>query len=178
MAMAVAARAGHPGVPDGHHGRQRRQAGSLSPFAPTGIIVNGMMDRIGLCRPRMADLLDQPHRPRGGRLRGYFLFGGWRLFRLRYGCIAESERDGSPHKFEREQLDHARRHSALLIGVLFFGRQRRDGRVRRRALLGLLRAADHGEGGPQDAVGVIIMVSGVTVLIALLEKTQGHGPVH
>jgi hypothetical protein len=40
--------AGIPPVPDGHHGRQRRQAGALSPFAPTGIIVTGLMMKIGL----------------------------------------------------------------------------------------------------------------------------------
>ena len=39
----------HPAVPHGHHGRQRRELpAALSPFAPTGIIVNGLMARNGL----------------------------------------------------------------------------------------------------------------------------------
>ena len=47
MAMAVRA-GGDSTVPDGADGGNGAQAGALSPFAPTGIIVNGNMDKIGL----------------------------------------------------------------------------------------------------------------------------------
>jgi di/tricarboxylate transporter len=40
-------------------------------------------------------------------------------------------------------------------------------------ILGLLKAAEHGDSIRKMPWNVIVMVSGVTVLIALLEKTQG-----
>ena len=48
MAMAVAGRAGIPPFLMAIMVGNGAQAGSLSPFAPTGIIVTGLMDKIGL----------------------------------------------------------------------------------------------------------------------------------
>jgi di/tricarboxylate transporter len=48
MAMAVAGRAAIPAFLMAIMVGNGAQAGALSPFAPTGIIVNGLMDKIGL----------------------------------------------------------------------------------------------------------------------------------
>ena len=54
-------------------------AGSLSPFAPTGIIVNGLMARIGMTGLQAETYLSNllAHAVAFG---GYFLLGGWKLF--------------------------------------------------------------------------------------------------
>src|SRR6185436_10651987 len=65
------------------------QAGALSPFAPTGIIVTGLMIKIGLggheLRTYIANLLAHALVAFGG----YLLFGGWRLFAARSSHAAE-----------------------------------------------------------------------------------------
>ena len=48
------------------------QAGALSPFAPTGVIVNGVMERIGLAGVGVADLRQQPARASGGHVHRVF----------------------------------------------------------------------------------------------------------
>ena len=72
MAMATAGRAGIPLFLMAIMVGNGANAGSLSPFAPTGIIVNGLMARNGLRRLRGADLPVQPGRARAGRLRRLF----------------------------------------------------------------------------------------------------------
>ena len=84
MAMMVGARAGVPLFLMAIMVGNGASAGSLSPFAPTGIIVNGIMERIGLggyeWRTYTAALAGHTIVAFGG----YFLFGGWRLFTRTY----------------------------------------------------------------------------------------------
>ena len=54
-------------------------AGSLSPFAPTGIIVNGLMARIGMTGLQMETFCRTRWRTRWSRSAAIF-FGGWKLF--------------------------------------------------------------------------------------------------
>ena len=91
MAMMVSARAGVPLFLMAIMVGNGASAGSLSPFAPTGIIVNGIMERIGLAgyewRTYAACLTGHAIVAFGG----YFLFGGWRLFTRTYaGSEAEA----------------------------------------------------------------------------------------
>jgi hypothetical protein len=71
------------------------QSGALSPFAPTGIIVNGVMDRIGLggyeWRWYWTNFL--AHALVG--IGGYLLFGGWKLFARRYEGPAAADASGA-----------------------------------------------------------------------------------
>ena len=72
MAMAVAMRAAIPPFLMALMVGNGAQAGALSRFAPTGIIVNKNMEAIGLARPRDADLPEQPARARGRHVRRVF----------------------------------------------------------------------------------------------------------
>ncbi len=63
--------------------------------------------------------------------------------------------------------------AALLLGVLLTGVNVGMGAFAGAVVLSALRAADHEDAIKKMPWGVILMVSGVTVLIALLEKTQG-----
>ena len=65
MAMAVANRARIPAFLMAIMVGNGAQSGGLSPFAPTGIIVNGLMEKIGLAGYEWRTYLDQPGRPCG-----------------------------------------------------------------------------------------------------------------
>ena len=57
-------------------------AGALSPIAPTGIIANGLMDRMGMSGfERQNYLYNLAGQRRWPPALGYLAFGGWRLFR-------------------------------------------------------------------------------------------------
>ena len=62
---------------------------------------------------------------------------------------------------------------ALLVGVLFFDVNVGMGALAGAVILAILGAADHKEAVKKMPWSVIVMMSGVTVLIALLEKTGG-----
>jgi di/tricarboxylate transporter len=83
MAMAIAARASIPPFLMAIMVGNGAQSGALSPVAPTGIIVTGLMDKIGLggyeLRTYIANLLAHAIIAFGG----YFLLGGLGLFRRR-----------------------------------------------------------------------------------------------
>ena len=72
MAMTTAARANIPLFLMAIMVGNGANAGSLSPFAPTGIIVNGLMARIGMTGLRCETVRLQPAGARAGRLRRLF----------------------------------------------------------------------------------------------------------
>ena len=63
--------------------------------------------------------------------------------------------------------------AALLVGVLFFDVNVGMGAFLGAVILAVVGAADHKEAVKRMPWSVILMVSGVTVLISLLEKTGG-----
>jgi len=145
-------------------------SGSLSPFAPTGIIVAGLMERIGLPGLQLQtwayNLL--AHAIVG--FAGYFLFGGLKLLTRADRVEIESE----PAKaLDWHQVLTLIVIALLILGVIVFkfniGLAAFTGAV----LLSLLRAADDGEAIKRMPWGTILMVCGVTVLIGLLQKTGG-----
>ncbi len=171
MAMATAARAGIPAFLMIIMVGNGAQAGSLSPVAPTGIIVNGLMMKIGLGGHEWHSYATNLFAHAFVAFGGYFLFGGLKLFRFAYT-------DGSLEQPELFRLTRGNWItivviSALIIGVLFFKVNVGMGAFLGAVILAVLGAADHKEAVKKMPWSVILMVSGVTVLIALLEKTGG-----
>lgn len=171
MAMAVGARARVPPFLMAIMVGNGAQAGALSPFAPTGVIVNGLMVRIGIGGMEWRTYLNNLVAHAIVAFAGYLLFGGWRLFK---------KRDAGPI----EKVIHIEplqaRHwttiavlAALITGVIVFEAQVGMAALAGAALLSLASVADEKEAIRRMPWNVILMVSGVTVLIALLEKTQG-----
>ena len=80
MAMATAGRVGISAFLMTIMVGNGANAGGLSPFAPTGIIVNGLMDRIGLEGMELQTYLNCFIAHTFVGFSGYFIFGGWRLF--------------------------------------------------------------------------------------------------
>jgi Na+/H+ antiporter NhaD/arsenite permease-like protein len=190
MAMASAARAGIPAFLMAIMVANGASAGSLSPFAPTGIIVNGIMARIGMPGLEWPTYYNNALAHTVIAFSGYFVLGGWKLFRRTHRAVAlerEAIPDGNPpHPAPDEAPDKAKeqpfeaRHwitlatiFVLITSVVFLEVNVGMGAFACAVLLALLRVADHQESIKRMPWAVIMMVSGVTVLIALLEKTQG-----
>ncbi|HVY64573.1 MAG TPA: SLC13 family permease [Gammaproteobacteria bacterium] len=145
-------------------------SGSLSPLAPTGIIVTGLMSRIGLPGLEIQTWAYNLLAHAIVAFAGYFIFGGFKL-------LMRAERVEIEHE-PRQSLD---RHQAitlamigmLIVGVVFGGFNIGMAAFAAAVLLTLLRAADDAEAIKRMPWSTIVMVCGVTVLIGLLEKTGG-----
>ena len=149
-------------------------AGSLSPFAPTGIIVNGLMARIGMTglqfETYVANLLAHALVAFGG----YFLFGGVKLFTEHSAAAVAPESSHDPAGvFETRHWLTMAVIAVLITTVIFFGVNVGMGAFLGAAILVLAGAGDDREAIKRMPWGVIVMVCGVTVLIALLERAQG-----
>ena len=169
MAMAVATRASIPPFLMAIMVGNGAQSGALSPVAPTGIIVTGLMDKIGLggfeMRTYIANLVAHAIIAFGG----YFLLGGLKLFKNRYGGEqdAESTRLVGSHWVTLAVI------GVVLIFVLFLNANIGMAAFTGAVVLAALRVADHEQAIRKMPWIPILMVSGVSVLVALLEKTGG-----
>ena len=146
-------------------------AGSLSPFSPTGVVANSVMARMGFPGLEWTTFINNILGHTLVAFGGYAMLGGVRLFRTNQGAVAVVEPPSQP-------LDW--RHwltitliVALLVGVIGFEFEVGMTALTAAAILSFARAADEKEAILRMPWGVILMVTGVTVLIELLEKTQG-----
>jgi di/tricarboxylate transporter len=191
MAMSTAARVGIPAFLMAIMVGNGANAGALSPFAPTGIIVSGIMTRIGMpgleWQSYVYNLLGHALVAFGG----FFLFGGLKLFArpavaapvpntLPNGVPNGAPKGVADDCLPGEELPLEYRHwltmgivAALILSVIFFEVNVGMGAFVGAVILVLARAADDTVAIKAMPWGVIMMVCGVTVLIALLEKTQG-----
>jgi Na+/H+ antiporter NhaD/arsenite permease-like protein len=172
IAMATASRAGIPLFLMAIMVGNGANAGGLSPFAPTGIIVNGIF-----ARNQMPGLEAQSYLYNLGAhaliaFGGYALFGGLRLFTTDRTVTITAGHEEEP-VFNRHQWITLGVIAALLVSVLAAGVQVGMAAFVGAVVLVLVGAADDGEAIRQMPWRVIIMVCGVTVLIALVEKFQG-----
>jgi di/tricarboxylate transporter len=151
-------------------------AGSLSPLAPTGLIVTGLMEDIGLPGMQLTTWMYNLLAHAIVGFTGYFLFGGFKLLTRADRVEVETE--------SARRLDVHQVLTLVVIGVLIvtaiacqlldvagfnIGLAAFTGAV----LLSLLRAADDGDAIKKMPWGTILMVCGVTVLIGLLQRTGG-----
>ena len=171
MAMAVAARAGISPFLMAIMVGNGANAGSLSPFAPTGVIVTGLMDSIGLGGHEWQTWIYNLSAHALVAFGGYFLFGGWRLFRRTY---AGRGLPGEPEPtFDARNWVTLGVVLALLSGVIFFHVHIGTGAFAAAVLLSIVRLADEKEAIRSMPWGVILMVCGVTVLVGMLQHTGG-----
>jgi Na+/H+ antiporter NhaD/arsenite permease-like protein len=175
MAITTAMRAGIPLFLMAIMVGNGANAGSLSPFAPTGIIVNGLMARIGMpgleTQTYVSNLLAHAF----VAFAGYFLLGGWRLFtaKSRQATVEVADDVGATGAFDMRQWLTIGVIAALLACVIVLNVNVGMGAFFGATVLVLAGAADDREAIKRMPWNVIVMVCGVTVLIALLEKAQG-----
>lgn len=148
------------------------QSGSLSPIAPTGIIVSTSLADIGITGVEWPTYFNVLIAHTAVAFAGYFVFGGWRLFRRRYESQAGGE-ETALRRFERAHWITLAVIAALVAAVILFKINVGMGAFAGAILLSLFRVATGGDAVRQMPWGPILMVCGVTVLVALVEKTHG-----
>ena len=190
MGMAVAGQVGIPAFLMAIMIGNGANAGSLSPIAPTGVIVNGVMADIGLGGNELQTYLNNMMAHMVIAFAAYFLLGGWRLLGRHYhGALivpgGNSGEAGAPPADGSEAAGGGggtfqRRHwitigviGALLVGVIFFNLHVGLGAFAGAIVLALLKAGDENEAVKLMPWRVIMMVCGVTVLISVLDETGG-----
>jgi Na+/H+ antiporter NhaD/arsenite permease-like protein len=196
MAMAVGVQAGVPAFLIAIMVGNGAQAGSLSPFAPTGVIVNNIMPRIGLAGAEWTTYAYVLAAHAGLTFGAYVLFGGWALIiggsngrRVTESQGQSQEVEGSQglKVAESEGLEvagsvhplHANHWLTLVVlaslvtGVVLLSLPVGMVALTGAAILSLARAVEEREAIRRMPWNVILMVCGVTVLIAVTEKTQG-----
>jgi di/tricarboxylate transporter len=154
-------------------------AGSLSPIAPTGIIVNEVMESIGLDGFANLTYLNNMGAHILIAFTAYFLFGGWRLLsKYHDGAIIlcsgpdESTRD-SVVEFNSTHWITVGVIGTLIASVIFLNIHVGLGAFAGAVLLSILKAGDEIEAIKIMPWRVIMMVCGVTVLISVLDATGG-----
>lgn len=182
MAMAVGVRAGISPFLMALMVGNGAQAGALSPFAPTGVIVNGIMDRIGLPGHELQTYLNNLGAHAIVTFSAYFMFGGLQLFtqRAKAPQVSQGDQAGARSEalVETEPFEWIHWATltvlvALVIGVVFLDMQVGMAAITGAAFLSLIRAGNEKETIKRMPWGVVLLVCGVTVLIGVLEKTQG-----
>jgi di/tricarboxylate transporter len=145
-------------------------AGALSPFAPTGIIVNGLMARNELPGLELQTYLYNLAAHAAVAFSGYALFGGLKLFAA--GSVDAME-EVATERFEARHWITIGVIASLILSVIFGSINVGMGAFFGAALLVLSKVADDGEAIKRMPWRVIVMVCGVTVLISLVERAQG-----
>ena len=171
MAMAVATRAQIPPFLMAIMVGNGAQAGALSPFAPTGIIVNGLMEKIMLGGYEWRTYVSNLAAHAALAFAGYLVLGGWRLLGSKYAGGTEGVAKSTPvttgHWVTLAVI------LGVVFSVLFLGANIGMAGFGGAVILAVVRVADHEQAIRRMPWTPILMVSGVTVLIALLEKTGG-----
>ena len=170
-AMAAAGRAGIRPLLMAIMAGNGALAGTLSPFAPTGIVAHGVMASIGLGGVEWQTFAYNALAHALVGIGGFVLLGGWRLFRRPAGDSTVSE-----PALDDMQTAHwltVAGIAALIVGVAGFGMHVGLTALGIAAVLTLLGAVEEKKAIQAMPWGVILMVTGVTVLIAMMEKTKG-----
>jgi hypothetical protein len=171
IAMATATRAGIPLFLMAIMVGNGANSGALSPFAPTGIIVNGIMAKNQLPGLEMQAYLYNLGAHALMAFGGYALFGGLKLF-ARERTVEVVDPEGQK-AFTTKQWITLGVIAALILSVIAFKAQVGLAAFLAAVLLVATGAADDAEAIKLMPWRVIVMVCGVTVLIALVERFQG-----
>jgi di/tricarboxylate transporter len=173
VAMAAAGRAGIPAFLMALMVCNGANAGALSPFAPTGIIANGLMARIGLEGHEWRNYFNALLPQTAVALAGYLALGGWQLMRQRRTDAPTVAADATGTPLDWRQKLTLAVIAALIVSVAAFKVDVTFGAFVAAVVLSLAGAAQERAAVAAMPWGTILMVCGVTVLIALVEKTGG-----
>ena len=147
-------------------------AGGLSPFAPIGIIANDLMAKIGLIGFEWRNYFNTLIPQSFVAFAGYFALGGLKLFTSGGDSTAPAVEEGIEPFTTKQKLTLAVI-AALVASVVILRVDITLGAFIGAAVLTLARVADEEAAVKVMPWGTILMVCGVTVLIALMGKTGG-----
>jgi len=176
LAMAIAGRTGISAFLMTLMVANGANAGAFSPFAPTGIIANGLIARQGLTmdpwtQVYLPSLLAQSFIA----VLGYLIFGGLRLWRG--GPAGRTPECAMPAeqlaRLTIAQWATVGAIAALIAGVVIFKADLGFLAITLALLLAMVGAADQEAALKAVPWDTIIMVGGVSVLVAIVEQTGG-----
>jgi di/tricarboxylate transporter len=174
-AMAAAARAKIPPLLMAIMAGNGVLAGTLSPFAPTGLVAHGVMENIGLGGVEWYTFAFNAFAHALVGVLGFALLGGWKFVRsggrMSADQVADNQENATP--MNRQHWLTSIGIVALIIGVVGFSLDVGMVAIIIAAALLLLGTVDESKAIKEMPWGVILMVTGVTVLISLLRETQG-----
>jgi di/tricarboxylate transporter len=174
LAMSAAARVGIPPFLMTLMVAHGSVAGALSPFAPTGIIAGGLMERLGMPGHGGRIYLANAAANAAVAALGYVLFGGWRLFG-RYE-VPDDAGNAEPEPQEPFRPRHAvtlALIAGLVVAAVGFKVQVGMGALALAIVLTLAGLADEKRAVMAMPWSVILMVCGVTVLTEMIARTGG-----
>ena len=168
MAMAVGTKAGVPRFLTALAVANGANAGNLSPISSIGIVANSKMAEVGLGghegKVWLANFLAHLLVTAGA----YLLSGGWRL-----PAATTTAATVEGQAIERRHWLTIAVIAAWVAGVIGFKLSVGLAAFLAASILVLMAVADEAAAMKRVPWGVIVMVCGVTVLIAVLEKTGG-----
>ena len=170
-AMAIAGRAKIPPLVMAIMAGNGVLAGTLSPFAPTGIVAHGVMEQIGLGGVEWYTFAFNALAHALVGVGGFFMFGGWKLFKNSTQSVALESHDMAV--MEKQHWLTILGIIALIILVAGFSYDVGMVALIIATILILLRTVDEAVAIKGIPWSVILMVTGVTVLITLLRETEG-----
>lgn len=170
VAMSVAGRAGISAFLTTVMVATGANCGALSPFAPTGIIANGLLARIGITEVAWPTFFNNALAQAAVGMGGYFLLGGATRPDRHRDTPSEIPPDASLTWKQKSTLTVI---SLWIAAVLFLDVDVGLGAFVAAAVLTLSGVADEDQAVRTIPWGAIMMVSGVTVLISMLDKTGG-----
>ncbi len=178
-AMAAAARAGIPPLVMVVVAGNGVLAGTMSPFAPTGIVAHEIMARIGLDGYQWYTFGFNALAHTLVAIAGFVLFGGLKL-RAAGSSTTLAAAGPTAMAISREDQAMQKQHwltacgiGGLIVAVVAFSLDVGMVAIIVAAALILLRAVDEEQAIKRMPWGVILMVTGVTVLVAMLQETRG-----
>jgi len=151
-------------------------AGALSPIAPTGIIANGLLAGIGITNQGWPVFFNNFVAEGFVGLSGYFLLGGYKLFSRHSSPKAERLDDaliGNESPFTWNQTLTLILMAAIVLSVSIFQIDVGMAAIIAAVIMTLCRAANEEAAVKAMPWNVILMVSGVTLLVSILEKKGG-----
>jgi len=172
VAMAVAGRAGISAFLMAIMVCNGANAGTFSPFAPTGIIANDLMSKIGLDGFAWQNYFNTLLAQSFVAFAGYFALGGLKLFTKRAAALDENLQQ-KIDPFDAKQKLTLGVIAALVASVVLFKIDVTLGAFIGVMMLSLSNAADEKAAIQAIPWHTLLMVSGATMLIALIDKTGG-----
>jgi di/tricarboxylate transporter len=170
-AMAVAGTAGVPPLLMAIMAGNGALAGTLSPFAPTGIVAHGVMERIGLAGVEWQTYAYNALAHALVGFGGFVVLGGLKLFKRHDTIVAAV--DSEVDSMEAAHWITLAGIVVLIVGVVGFEMHVGLTALAIGAVLVLCRTVEEKAAIQAMPWGVILMVTGVTVLVAMVEKTKG-----
>lgn len=149
------------------------QAGNMSPIAVAGVIVQGLLQPMGITDFAFTLWMNSLVFFFAIGIGAYLLFGGLKLWKQRAAGEASAVVKMEVEPFNYQQYITLAGIAVLVIGVFFFKLDIGLGGFLVGTVLVLLGAGDEDKAFKAMPWGAILMVTGVTVLIQLMSKIGG-----